>query len=261
MVSDCPCEFLEWDSAFFSCRIARITAHRLCSPEIQRILTWCTAQCIDCLYFLADPRDAETVRLAEDNQFRLVDLRVTLERCLQIGRELKDADTAPAPIIRPVSPDDIDTLRAIARVSHRDSRFYTDPKLRRAAGALFEKWIDNNCRGQGDAVLVAECARRPVGYVTCQTVTPSCGQIGLIAVAPKWRGKGLGRALVEAALNWFVRGKIERVIVVTQGKNEQALRLYQRCSFLTQSVQLWYHHWLQRKPAQASADSFRLAVR
>ena len=31
--------------------------------------------------------------------------------------------------------------------------------------------------------------------------------------------------------------------VVTQGRNIAGQRLYQRCGFLTRSVELWYHKW------------------
>jgi hypothetical protein len=39
------------------------------------------------------------------------------------------------------------------------------------------------------------------------------------------------------------------VNVVTQGRNSKAQRLYERCGFLTRSVQLWYHRWFMPRGA------------
>jgi ribosomal protein S18 acetylase RimI-like enzyme len=38
---------------------------------------------------------------------------------------------------------------------------------------------------------------------------------------------------------------VQRVSVVTQGRNVAAQKLYQSCGFTTCSVQLWYHWWLE----------------
>lgn len=248
MVTD-HCQFLEWDSAFFRCRIARITTQRLSSSEMQRILMWCNAQSIDCLYFLVDSKDIATVRLAEEKRFRLVDLRVTLERRLQSGSELRKTEAVAT--IRPATSADIPSLRAIARVSHGDSRFYADENFAHDAGALFEMWIENSYRSHANGVLVAEWTGRPVGYITCEQIDGCYGQIKLLAVAPQSQKHGVGWALVEAAVSWFAQNNIERVMVVTQGKNEQAQRLYQRSGFWTTGVQLWYHYWFTEAPAQA----------
>ena len=70
------------------------------------------------------------------------------------------------------------------------------------------------------------------------------GQIGLVGVSAEARGRGVGHALVNHALDWFTRNDVEAVAVVTQGGNVAAQRLYQRCGFLTESVQLWYHKWM-----------------
>jgi len=239
------CEYLPWDSEFFGLRIGRVNGDRLTPALAEAISEWCTAQSIDCLYFLAASDDPESVRLAERHGFRLVDIRVTLIRDRGSG-SLTGFD--PRPPIRFSRPEDIPALRAIAGVSHHDTRFYSDPNFPPARrDALYETWIEKSCNGYADAVLVAEAGGSAVGYITCKLVGEGGGegQIGLVGVGPGHQGRGLGRGLVEAALGWFDGHGVPHVTVVTQGRNIAAQRLYQRCGFVTRSVQLWYHLWLR----------------
>jgi dTDP-4-amino-4,6-dideoxy-D-galactose acyltransferase len=240
MTDAAPCRRLDWDSDFFARRIARLEGSRL-TPELAAdALTWSKAQGVDCLYFLADSDDPATVRVAEDHGFRQVDVRVTLRARL-------DGTTPGAPhgVTRPFTPLDIPALRALARVSHRDSRFYADPNFPRPrCDDLYETWIDKSCRGYADAVLVAQADGVAVGYVSCHLGEPTTGQIGLFAVDAAHRGRGLGRALVMAALGWFAARGVRDVTVVTQGRNVAAQRLYARGGFAPCAVQLWYHKWL-----------------
>src|SRR5215469_12537248 len=113
------CEFLEWDSDFFGKRIARVTVPRLDESVAEEIESWCCSERIDCLYFLADSSDPETTRLAQRWGFRFVDARITLE--CDLNRIPK---SAPALSLRIVEEADIHALREVARMAHRDSRFY-----------------------------------------------------------------------------------------------------------------------------------------
>jgi dTDP-4-amino-4,6-dideoxy-D-galactose acyltransferase len=238
-VSRGACQLLEWDSQFFGLRIARLTEPRLTSSSLASARRWCRANQIDCLYFLADSGDAETVMLAQINAFRLVDIRLTLERRLGGG-------TDPAPAVRPFQPADAAGLRAIARASHRDSRFYYDAQFARPqCDALYEAWIERSFGGWADAVLVAEWDGAPAGYISCHLAPPGVGSIGLFAVAQEYQRRGLGRQLVGAALEYFRQNGMHQATVVTQGRNVPSQRVYQRCGFLTQSVQLWYHCWFR----------------
>jgi dTDP-4-amino-4,6-dideoxy-D-galactose acyltransferase len=235
-----PCEFLEWDSRFFGLRIARLTEPRLTANSVASARRWCRANQIDCLYFLADTDDAETVMLAQINAFQLVDIRLTLERSLSGGIE-------PAPAVRPFQPAHAAPLRAIARVSHRDSRFYYDAHFaRQQCDALYEAWIERSFGGWADAVLVAEWDDAPAGYISCHLAPPGMGSIGLFAVAPEYQRRGLGRQLVAAALEYFRQNGMQQATVVTQGRNVVSQRVYQRCAFMTRSAQLWYHCWFKR---------------
>jgi len=237
MTDDAPCRFLDWDSNFFDRRIARANANRLTPELLPQIERWCDAERIDCLYFLADSADPETVKLAEEAGFHLVDVRVTLAHDLP--------EIAPDHVstgVRPFQPADLPRLKEIARVSHRDSRFYYDQNFPEPLGdRLYETWIENSTRGYAQAVLVAEHQARPAGYITCHSA--GGGQIGLFAVAQEAQGQGLGQQLVLAALQWFRRQGASGVTVVTQGRNVRGQRRYQKCGFSTRSLELWYHYW------------------
>jgi|HubBroStandDraft_1064217.scaffolds.fasta_scaffold00236_4 dTDP-4-amino-4,6-dideoxy-D-galactose acyltransferase len=237
------CEYLDWDSRFFGLRIARLNESRLTSASVTCARSWCRENQIDCLYFLADSDCAETAALARANAFQLVDIRLTMERRL-------DSAFGPVSVVRPFQPADAARLRAIARVSHRDSRFYYDAQFARPrCDALYEAWIERSFAGWADAVLVAEWDGAPAGYISCHLAPSGVGSIGLFAVAQEHRRRGLGRQLVAAALGYFGQNGMNQATIVTQGRNVASQRIYQGCGFLTQSVQLWYHCWFGAEPA------------
>jgi ribosomal protein S18 acetylase RimI-like enzyme len=240
-VDSSPCQFLDWDSNFFGFKIARVTRTRLDSQTMQAVLRWCDSHQIDCLYFLADATDDHTIGLAEESKFHFVDIRATFER-QPLGLIPQRAENSFK--IRLNTADDIAALRAVARVCYGDTRFYYDSRFPvHLADALYETWIEKSCRGDADCVLVAEIGRQVVGYISCHLLDLSSGQIGLVGVRPDCSGMGLGQMMVNEALRWFAERSLTRVRVVTQGRNCQAQRLYERCGFLVQGLQLWYHRW------------------
>jgi dTDP-4-amino-4,6-dideoxy-D-galactose acyltransferase len=237
------CQYLEWDSDFFGVRIARIIVNRLSEETLKEVVMWCKSNAIDCLYFLADMDDARTVRLAEEHNFRLVDIRVTLERRMNVFPE-EEGSLQSA--VRLCIPSDVQPLRAIARISHLNSRFYYDSFFPRyLCDALYETWIEKSCSGYADAVLIAELDGEPVGYISCHLLDRPKGQIGLFGIRTDLQERGLGRKLIDESLRWFFRRERKEVIAVTQGRSINAQRLYQKCGFLTRSVQLWYHRWFR----------------
>src|SRR5258706_472525 len=64
MSAEPVCQVLEWDSAFFGYRVARVRLARLDEASVASILAWCEAEAIDWLYFLADANHRETPWLA-----------------------------------------------------------------------------------------------------------------------------------------------------------------------------------------------------
>jgi hypothetical protein len=140
------CQFLTWDSEFFGYRIARVNRHTLSEETIIEVINWCKSQTIDCLYFLAEADDPKTIRLAEDQGFHLVEIRITTERQLDSW----DPDSRSKPkkglLIRSSVPEDIPTLQAITQNSYIDSRYYFDPCFsNEKSQAFYQTWIKNSC--------------------------------------------------------------------------------------------------------------------
>ncbi len=178
------------------------------------------------------------MKLAEEARFHLVDVRVTL------GLEMEELAPGPGPAcVPPFQPADLPGLRAIARVSHRDSRFYYDRNLPDSlCDSLYETWIANSVQGYAQAVLVGGVSI-PACRLHHLSSQRAPGQIGVFAVAPEAQGRGLGQQLVLSALRWFQQQGVSEVTVVTQGRNVRGQRLYQKCGFSTRAAELWYHYW------------------
>jgi ribosomal protein S18 acetylase RimI-like enzyme len=233
---------LAFDSEFFGCRIARVDAipgERGAARELSARLD--TAG-VDCSYLLLDAAEPEALRAAEDAGYRVVDVRLTIARVLA----LSTLETAPngRAAVRRAAPADQAALQAIARVSHRDSRFYADPHFpRERCDALYARWIERKCEGAAAAVFVVGEPGAACGYLSCDLPEADVGQLDLLAVTPAARGRGHAAALTAHALAWFRESGRTRARLVTQGRNAKALGHFARFGFSAERVELWLHRW------------------
>jgi dTDP-4-amino-4,6-dideoxy-D-galactose acyltransferase len=234
--ADEPCEFLDWDSQFWGFRIGRVRGDRRLSLE--RVDAWCAEHAIRCLYLLADANDFEAARLAEGAGFRLADTRMTYALSVT-------ADACDCVGVRLADDADIPDLRRIASTSYRSSRFYFDLYFpRHLCDELYATWIERSCRGYADAVFVVEGDGGVEGYISCHLEAgPPHGRIGLVGVDAAARGRGVAQRLVHHACEWFKSAGVSKVSVVTQARNVEAQRVYQRSGFLVEDVGLWFHRW------------------
>lgn len=240
------CEFLDWDTNFFGYRIGRVTGHSLTDQLIKDIDKWVLDNRIDCLYFLAENDTPSTSLLARQFGFELVDVRLTYEYNLKNRKTHSEKSTVSLnkTKIRQVQSEDIPALKSIARTSYNDSRFHFDQHFPKEKGdALYEIWIEKSCNGYADNVLIVETENQAVGYISCKILDKDTGQIGLVGVAEKARGQGIGTSLIYSSLNWFANKDLQFVTVATQERNISAQHLYQKCGFLIRSTQPWYHRW------------------
>ena len=63
------------------------------------------------------------------------------------------------------------------------------------------------------------------------------------AVRADARRKGIGDKLLQSALAWAAHQELRLMTVVTQARNEGARRLYERCGFVSERAQNYFHKW------------------
>ncbi len=100
-----------------------------------------------------------------------------------------------------------------------------EPPVDRAR--LAERWASAMTRADG-AVLVSESA----GIVTGIAVVGDLpvAEVSML-VGHRWRGRGVGRALLEAAIAWAHSRGATKVVLEVFTHNAPAIALYRRCGF------------------------------
>ncbi len=237
---------LTWDTQFFGFKIGRVLPSRLDTTGLAAILELAKQERFRCLYFQADPDDAETVSLAEEEGFHLVDVRIVLEHPF---------DDRPAPVPRYPTPEavrlgpphrkDIPALEEIAIETGHTSRFRFDRNFPADACArLYHAWLHKALTDDSASVIVAYWHDSPVGLIACAEAE-EVGHIQLAGVYSPYRSHGIGTALVQGSLDWFRQREVARAEVVTQARNVLAQRLYQQMGFFTRRMTLYYHKWIE----------------
>ena len=146
--------------------------------------------------------------------------------------------------MRSASAEDRGAVESIAREGFASTRFHLDPSFPQTfANEIKAQWAGNFFSGQrGDAMLVAEASDGAIaGFLQLLVRGPDL-VIDLIAVSEKWRGKGVGGAMIEAAEAQFEQ--CSQYLVGTQLANAPSLRLYQSCGFSLKSGAYVFHFHL-----------------
>jgi dTDP-4-amino-4,6-dideoxy-D-galactose acyltransferase len=236
------CQHLDWDSDFWGFPVGRLEGSLLRESEAENVLDWCQANEIRCLYFAANGSNAETLQRAHGAEFQFVDIRVDLE--FDAARVIESSLSENSPV-RPVTEADLESLKAIARSAHQDTRFFKDLNFERSKCAkLYEKWIERDFElGQVLGFFPHHQAEAAGGYVTLSKESGEIARIGLIAVEESLRGRGGGRMLLDAAIKSAAQLGAKKIRVVTQGTNVAALKLYEKAGFRVCDVKIWFHRW------------------
>jgi ribosomal protein S18 acetylase RimI-like enzyme len=92
--------------------------------------------------------------------------------------------------------------------------------------------LDEDMAAHPAGVFVAEASGLVVGYITTRVDRESGkGRIPNLAVAAEFRGQGLGRRLIEYALEYFRREGLAYAVIETMAQNEVGQHLYTACGF------------------------------
>jgi GNAT superfamily N-acetyltransferase len=234
---------LEWDSTFFGYNVALISCMHLTENIYKCVEKFIRDENIRLVEYLCNCHDAVSVRVAENKGFRFTDIRLTFSRILT-GNETVElpADIRFAKADKSVIP----ALKQIAKGLYADSRYCFDDNFDlKKIDEFYQGWIEKGVLGQYDDE--AWCLfnnDEPFAFCTVRFRKENTASIGLIGIKEDYRGKDFGRKLLLNLFHKLYSKSVQKVIVVTQGRNYAAQNLYQSVGFRTKITQLWYHKWI-----------------
>lgn len=91
---------------------------------------------------------------------------------------------------------------------------------------LFRSFLRRHPRG----LWIAEVRREPAGYLMLHAAR-GIGRIDSVAVLPRFRRRGIGRTLIEFALDSFRRARVPVCALEVRPSNRRATRLYRTLGF------------------------------
>jgi len=139
--------------------------------------------------------------------------------------------------LRQFRPSDIDKVMYINQVSlpeNYSSYFFMD---------LFEQFPETFIVAEGDGEIM--------GYIMCRVETglpsfrsfdiPKRGHIISIGVLPQYRNRGVGRALVQKALQAMTKYKAKECYLEVRVSNLPAINLYEKLGFKVTKIAKSYY--------------------
>ena len=236
--------YLPWDSMFFGKEIYILNTEVYTSSIKNKIDVLVAEKSIDLIYFLCPSSDSRSLDFALRDGFKCVDDKLTfLITKLEFNSAISDGQYD---IIKS-SPSDITGLKLLSVQSKWTTRYYNDDKFPRdLVQTFYSEWVRKSVTGDlDDMVFHIEEDGVIIGFVTIKKNGRNFGSIGLIAVAEKAQGRGLGARLATYAVNFLLNEMdCAAVEVVTQQNNLSARKTYERIGFRVFNKSTWLHKWI-----------------
>ena len=101
--------------------------------------------------------------------------------------------------------------------------------------------IDEDVAANPTGIFVAETEGRIIGYITTRVDSEAGkGRIPNLAVSEEFRGRGLGRQLIEKALEYFRAQGLEYAVIETMSQNPIGQHAYPALGFVEIARQVHY---------------------
>ncbi len=226
-------KMLDWDSTFFEKKI--FSAHLNNDDNIEELDLQLQNAKADLAYVFIPINSKIENKVAEKSSMVLYDHKLTYKMNLS-GKDfptvenIEEVDTTP----------DNDFI-SLAISSGIYSRFASDPSLSHKFEAMYELWLRNSLNKKlADKVFATKYNDFITSFITCK-IKNGVGNIGLIATHENYRGKSLGKNLINHVHHWYLQNNIKVSEVVTQKANKIACAFYENYGFEISREDLVYH--------------------
>lgn len=133
-----------------------------------------------------------------------------------MSKQGASAETAGTFYIRRMDPEDVPAVAAMER------QYFGEP--------WSEQGFLDALQMEHALFLTALYENEPVGYCGVYLSFDE-GEITNVAVREDWRGKGVGRRLMEELCGRTARQGVRSLILEVRVSNEAAIRLYEKCGY------------------------------
>jgi len=152
--------------------------------------------------------------------------------------------------IRATKRDDGLRLRELRLEALRGNPLAFTADLAESENKPPDHWDDLAARGAGagkEVIVVAESAGQLIGmtgvYTPPQPKLAHAGTIWGVYVREGSRGRGIGEAMIHAALDWARAKELVTVRLSVVASNHSAKRCYERCGFAVYGVEPMAVQW------------------
>jgi RimJ/RimL family protein N-acetyltransferase len=133
--------------------------------------------------------------------------------------------------LRPARPEDAEAMaRLFAAVAEERDRIGSEPPVDlEERAAFFARTVDGS--------VVAEAGGRIVGLVNVEATRHGFGELGIL-LDESWRGRGVGSALMRAAVDWSRSRGLHKLCLEVFPTNTAAIALYRKNGFVEEGTRL-----------------------
>lgn len=231
-------KMLDWDSTFFEKKIFSVQLNN--DDDIEEVEFHLQKENADLAYVFIPVSSGITKNVADHSNIVLYDHKVTYKM------NLSENDFQTVENVEEVDASPDDDFISLAILSGIYSRFALDPSLNHKFEEMYALWLRNSLNKiLADKVFVTKSNDFITSFITCK-IKNEIGNIGLIATHADYRGKSLGRNLINHVHNWYIQNNIKVSEVVTQNANKIACAFYENYGFEI-SQEEWVYHWHFKK--------------
>lgn len=165
-----------------------------------------------------------------------------------MSSKLTKSESQTGPVVRRATPADllsIGRLGALLVKEHYDFDPRRFLEARTGTPEGYASFISTQLEDPDKAVLVADDSREVIGYAYAavegydyMALRGPAGVLHDVIVAPEHRGRGVGRLLLEAALEFLKSRGVPRVVLSTAERNEGAQRLFESVGFRRTMIEM-----------------------
>jgi L-amino acid N-acyltransferase YncA len=131
-------------------------------------------------------------------------------------------------VVRPATVEDLEaTVDLYVQVGEEGWFIAAEPPIDRHERRL---WLEHRLNTPWTLVLVAAVRGEIIGYLTAVGSEREPAEISL-GVAQAWRSRGVGRRLVEAAIQWAQGNRVHKLAVEVFPHNHATLALFEHLGF------------------------------